>query len=253
MEDENIYAEWDLYLKQKEKSENTDKNIEIITNILEKSLNNNFLHYTIVRYLSVITIEALTLKNKKLLDIIINIYNKSNISKYDKSNFIDILKNNKFNNHENICDRDKIIEAIMTNKNNIIILTDIIKLYSPDQYQNYIENENSISEHIIKTLEYINNYYIKEKDSLIGHLYLQKDIYKYYNNYYDNYKKYINEFINKLVTKDYKFDINTLYILYHCEEFKYLEENNVINSNFLEKCYENFVMTNNLSIIKKYK
>jgi hypothetical protein len=256
MENENIHAEWDLYLNQKKKNENTDKNIEIITNILKKSLNNTDFHFTIVSYLSAITIEALTLKNRDLLDILIIIYNKSNIASRNKDNFINTLKNNKFNNHENICDKDKIIEAIITNKNKIINLIDIFNVYAPNKYKNNIENDNNnnISEHITNILKYINKYYIEETDSLINYLYLEKNTYKYYNdNNYDNYKKYINEFINKLVTEDYKFDNNTLYILYHCDEFKYLEKNNVINSDFLEKCYENFIMTTNLLTIKKYK
>jgi hypothetical protein len=223
---------WNKYLN----SNKTEETLNYIIIYLKDKIDNNFKSEYFGAYISLITHEALRLytieNNKKLYNVVIDVYNKLNMYNYCLST----IKGESFK--KLTCNKEKyeIINAFFTNKfyykNNCIIIPiiDLFVIFQPNEYK------KDISYNVDKLIETINIFYSDKIEEIIKFILIDKN-----TNLNAEYINFLRGVADKLIPDDYKYNKILLGTLFHLGEFPILVKNNLINIEFLEYCYNEWI------------
>lgn len=222
---------WYNYLN----SNKTEETLNKIIFYLKDKIENNFKNDYEIN-ISLVTHESLRLliieNNKKLYNVVVEAYNKLN-NYYCCSSTI---KGEAFK--KLTCNKEKyeIINAFFTNKfyykNNytIVPITDLFVIFQPNEYK------KDITENVDKLIETINKFYSDKIDEIVKFILIDKN-----TNLNVEYINFLQKVADKLIPDDYKYDKILLGTLFHLGEFPILVKNNLINIEFLEYCYNEWI------------
>jgi hypothetical protein len=185
------------------------------------------------KFIESIIIKSLDIDNKYLFNIVINMFNLLDKDDYDPC--YEFLISDKFKQYKNIEKKSKLIEIYFSKIKNINHLFEIFLSYIDDNLKSDIDN----------LVNFIQKNCKNNIDLVIKKIILENNDYLEKNN--EKHKLIYKMLADKLIPKNYKFDKMMLGLLFHLGDSLLLEQNNIINIDFLEYCYSDWTKDINLN------